>query len=379
MSAIEGTLSSYNQTVGVRVDMDPLVSILPTDDVPLQQWIPNGSPAEDRTVNWLNEALTGQTATAAGNAAGTSAIASTTLKVDDTSIFRVGDVLVRDGQSAADGGVQVLITAVVDSTELTISRPFGGTTDTAIDDDDTVTLIGQYRAEGSDPVDGRAVDRTTDYNYTQIDQEQVAATRTTRKVKRYGMDDPYNHEVQKKFRELAIRHERRVVLGRRLQGTAGDAAKRSMGGLLYFIAGSANSQSGVVANVETLTNSLLRGIWQRGGRVDTLWVSADVKAVFDTLNTSRVRTTNDDRTYGDVVDTFASSFGSIKLRFSRYIPAKKALAVDREFASHRTMDGFFHELLAKTGDTQSGQIVCEKSLEVKNASDAHGVLTLTDA
>lgn len=379
MSVLATPNTSYSQTVGLKIDMDDLVTILPVDDVPLQQWIPNGPAAMETKVQWLNESLTPQTLTASGNAAGVSAAASTALKVTDTSGVRAGDIYRRQGSANTDGGVQVVVASVTDATTLVLSnRPYGGTTDEGIADNDVLELVGQFIDEGADPLDSRFVDRTTDYNLTQIDQEKVDASRTTRKVARYGMGDPYDHEVQKKFRELAIRHERRIVLGRRFQGSAGDAKKRTMGGLLYYIAGSANSVSDVKANLAAATNTALRNIYNSGGNVNTIWVSADVKAVFDALNASPVRTAQSDNGYERKIDHFASSFGTVDIRFSRYIPKRQALLVDSKFVGHRTLDGWFHELLAKTGDAAKGQIVGEKSLEVREPL-AHALLTISDA
>ena len=381
MATLASPNTSYSQTVGLKIDMDDLVTILPVDDVPLQQWIPNGPPATETKVQWLNESLTGQTFTANAN----SLAASGTVVLTDNTGVRVGDILRRAGSANVDGGVQVVVTAVnVDGVTLTVStagtsaRPFAGTTDEQISTGDTLELIGQFIDEGADPLAERFVDRTTDFNYTQVSQEKVNATRTTRKVQRYGMDDPYNHEVQKKFRELAIRHERRLVLGRRQQGTGSEALRRSMGGLLYFMAGGPNNVSDVKANLATATNTALRNIYNQGGMVNTIWVSADVKAVFDTLNASPVRTAQSDTGYERIINHFSSSFGSVDIRFSRYIPKRQALLVDSKFVSHRTLDGYFHELLAKTGDATNGQIVAEKSLEVREPK-AHAILTVTDA
>jgi hypothetical protein len=190
------------------------------------------------------------------------------------------------------------------------------------------------------------------------------------------MDDPYNHEVQKKFRELAIRFERRLVLSRRLQGTAGDSTKRTMGGLLYYA--TQNAVSDVKANLRTATNLALQNIYNKGGNVSTIWVSANIKNVFDSLNDSPVRTTQDTSEFRRKIDSFASSFGSIDIRFSRYVPQKKAIFLSDGFVSKRDIDGYFHELLAKTGDSTVGEVVAEKSLEVREPN-AHAVLTVTDA
>src|ERR1051326_2964437 len=209
---------TYNQRVGIIVDMDDMVDILPVDDVPFQQWVPNGPPADSTKVEWLSEELTGQVVTVAS----TSATASTTLVVasGDGALLRPGDVL------AFDAGVQVVVDSVATDTVTLAIRPFADTVDEQLVAGDELTIIGQYRDEGGDPEEPRFTDRGSDYNYTQADQEAVRASRATQQTKRYGIGNPFTHEQMKKFREIAIRHERRLLLGRRKQGTGGDAKKR---------------------------------------------------------------------------------------------------------------------------------------------------------
>lgn len=360
-----GAVGTYNQTVGVKLQMDDAIFILPIDDVPLQQSL-GSEPAVQKKVEWLEEDLTPQEVTV--NA--TSAAASTTivLVADDGAKVRVGDVLLKK-----DGTVQALITAIATDT-LTVTRPFAGSTDEGLVATDVLLIIGQYRNEGSDPLDGRWVDRTAAYNLTQIDQEKVEVTRSERKRDIYGVSDPYDHEVQKKFKELAIRWERRAINGRRIE--SGDAKQRAMGGLFYFITD--NLTSGVKANLETLLNDVLQQCYNDGGSPKDLFVSPAIGRLISALNASRINLRQDEKTRGQVVTQFDSDFGSVNITMDRHLPKTKAVALSKEFVKKMEFDPFFHELLAKTGDAEKGHIVGESSLKVKNQK-AHAVLTITDA
>ncbi len=361
---------TYNQTVGVRLDMDDAIDILSPSDVPLQGWVASEQTNEVK-VEWLEEDLTPQSDTVASL---TGTDSPWTVTVSDTNIFRVGDVLWNEGKASA---VQYVVDSVTNATVMVVSGFAGNTVDPIALD--VLTIVGQYNVEGGDPLAPRSVERTAKFNYTQIGQEQVAATRTARargaRGGLYGQMDPYDHEVGKKFKELAIRFERSMVHGQR--AISGGADKRFMGGLLYYI--TTNSVSGVKANAGTLISDLQKKAYDQGGTPSTLMVSPAVKvAISRNVDTSGRRTTRTETTGGSVIDSYESDFGTVDLVVNRFFPPTKGILMQKEYIKKVTFDGYFHELLAKTGDAEKGEIVGEFSLKVKNEK-AHGVLTITDA
>lgn len=367
MAATLGQVRTSDRTVGVKVDMDEALFILPLDDVPLQRWL-GDKPTSNIKVEWMHETLTPQTDTIAGS--GVSGTSSPwTITVSDGNRFRVDDILHIQGRAE---NIQFLITAIT-TNALTVSA-FGATS--ASDDPadaDVVEIVGQLRTEGADPLEARSIERDPLYNYTQIGQEKVEASRTARKQAMYALTDPYDHETQKKFKELAIRFERALVVGQRYQS----GNKRAMGGLFYFI--STNSVSGNVAGAKAAVNSLVRKCWEAGGSPTMLMVSPAVKAAISAnYDAALRRTVRDDSTGGFTVDRVVTDFGDIDIYANRYFPKTKGLLLQKEFDSKVTFDGYKHEQLAKTGDADKGEIVGEFSLEVR-CEDAQGILTLTDA
>ena len=369
MAITSGKTTTANRTIGVKVDMDEAIQILPIDDVPLQRWLPSG-PTSNIKVEWMEEALAAQTAILTTV---TDTDTPWTCTMPDTNVFRAGDVLHIVGNSESE---LYLVDSITNSTTMEISE--FGTTDGAVSgddpvDDDVFEIVGQVLTEGADPLDARSQERTALYNYTQIGQEKVEASRTSRKQATYAQSDPYDHEVQKKFRELAIRFERQLVLGQRYQS----GSKRAMGGLFYYI--STNSQSGVAANAKTLVQSLVRDCWTAGGSPQALWVSPAVKAAITAnYDAALRRTVRDDKTAGFTVERIVTDFGDVDVYANRYFPATKGLLLQREYDTKRVFDGYTHEMLSKTGDADKGQLVGEFSLEVKNET-AQGILTITDA
>lgn len=367
-----GQIATDNQLVGVRLDIDEAIVILPVDDVPLQRYV-GSSPTVQTKVEWLEEDLTPQTATiATSGVSGTASPWTVTLADGDGATLRNGDVVTIRGRayniqftvsgvsSAENGGTAVL----------TAFGSTGASDDPA--DADVLEIIGQLRDEGSDPEDGRSVDRETNYNYTQWGQEKVEVTRTDRKLGLYGLQDPYTHEVMKKFKELGIRFERSMVSGVRYQS----GKKRFMGGLLYFIATNAVSNTGT--NIYKAINDLLRKCYDQGATPDTLMVSPGIKQFVSNIDATLRRTTPSERVAGFTIDRVLTDFGTVDVVMNRHFPTTKGIAMQREFIQRKVFDGYRHEPLAKTGDADQGHIVGEFSLEVKNER-AHGVLTITDA
>lgn len=367
-----GGVTTDLQTVGVKVEMDEAIVMLPIWDVPLQTKL-GSAPCFETRIDWLEEELTSQVVNCSSIA--TDQTNSWTIVVDDTSAIRVGDILHADDAALSTTSYEVA--SVVDSTALALIPAFGAT---AHDVNPTATvnvslyrLIGQNLSEGADPKAFRGNDRTNPYNYTQVGQEAVQVSRTERKRQTYGVADEYTHQVQKKFKELAIRMERALTTGVRYQA----GSKRTMGGLFSYI--TTNSRSGVVANTKALINSLVRDAYSQGGSPELLVVSPAVKAAISAnVDPTLRRTTGDSVRAGFVVEKILTDFGEIDIAIDRHFPTTKGLLLQTEFDTRRVFDGYFHEMLAKTGDSDKGEIVGEFSLEVKN-QNAQGVLTLTDA
>src|SRR3546814_11332814 len=109
---------TYNQTVGVRLDIDEAIHILTPSDVPLQQAI--GSKGTDQIkVEWLEEELTPQHVTVVSE---TATGGAGDVVVDDASPIRPGDVLMEKDAAYTK---QFLVTA--SSEERRVGKECGST------------------------------------------------------------------------------------------------------------------------------------------------------------------------------------------------------------------------------------------------------------
>ncbi len=371
MAITTGVVGSWTRTVGVKIEMDEAISLLDPTDVPLQSRL-SRVPTSSIKNEWMEEGLLPQAVTVSGTPSDfTGSPAKGNVTFADASELRVGDVLqIKDDATYSK---QYVVTALSSSTvvELTV---FGSSTVKPADTN-VLILIGQVPIEGGAPKDARSVERVAKYNLTQIGQEKVEATRTQRKRAMYAQSDPYDHEVMKKFKELAIRFERSLILGYRYESS--DAKQRMMGGALYFT--TTNATSNTKANVKTAVNAFVRSLYDATSSPGTTLmcspnVLAAITANWDpTLRRMDVSTS----TLGEVTETIRTDFGNLTLVLNRWLPKTKAVVVSPA-SRIRTYDEYFHELLAKTGDSDQGQIVGEFTCEFKDEKRG-GVLTITDA
>lgn len=380
MSNIVGVRGTFNETVGVKVDMDEAVDILSPADVPFQQILGTDSTVQVK-VEWMDEDLMGQYVVvddASVSGAGTSGDPWVlTVDAGTADELRVGDVLWNETDGTST--IQYRVEAVNTSTDVVVLTGFAGNS-TAPTDNDVLKIVGQYRDEGSEPEDMRSNERNARYNYTEIFQEGVEATRTARRRGAgsglYGKGDPYDHEVMKKFKELGVRFERSIIHGQR--AISSDAKRRSMGGFFYYV--STNTASNTAANAKTALNSLLRQMYNQGAPSRTMLVCSPAvkQAISLNVDASLRQASHQTRKAGFVVDNYLSDVGEIEIAINRHLPTTKAIAITTEYAKVVNFDPFSHELLAKTRDGDNGHIVGEKSLQVKNEK-AFGLLTITDA
>jgi hypothetical protein len=354
--------------------MDEAIEMLDKFDVPLQNMLASEGVTNIRN-DWLDDDLDAQTVTltAAFTAAGT------TLTVADSSNIRVRD-LVQRLVPVADVGTalsqQILeVTAVPTATTITVpATTWGGTSAQSYSSGEVLQIIGQVPQEGADPQASRDGDPSGRFNYTQIFQEKVDATRTAQKNDQYGIDDPKERMKQRKFKELAIRYERALVHSVRF--LSADKKQRTLGGLLFQI--TTNVLSNTKANIKTLLNDSLVASYNLGASPNLLVVSPAVKIALSNMDSTLVTVARDDQGAGQVKSYFESDFGRLEFLTDRHFPRGKGIALERQYVMRQNFDDWFYEDLAKTGDSEQGEVVGEFSLKVKNEK-AHSVVTVTDA
>jgi len=371
-----GMASTYDLTVGVVVNMDEAIYMLSPVDTPLLTGlgadgltIIGSDPVDERQFSWMDDTiLTPRSALAAILVtAGTTAQVTT----GQGTRFSTGDLLTFeiDGNTTEVARVTGYTTDV-----LTITRAWAGTAQqyaTA----SLVVSVGSALPEGSNPEAARTVDRVENTNVTQIfGPTKVDLSRTEQQVRKYGVGNEFSHQLAGRMKENAIAREQAFLYGARVDSTTLEA--RSTGGLRFYITTNRNATATqlTAANIQT---AQLTG-YNQGGFADVVMANPVAFAdLNDLANTTVVRETVDDpmrgRTRVSWVDT---EFGSSLMARNRWMLPNDAFGFSREQVIRRVLQPLIYERLAKTGDSDQGQIVCEEGLEVKGEEHAYAFTLL---
>jgi hypothetical protein len=378
MASIAGP-STYDLTTGIMLDIEDLIHLLSPTDTPLtggygadgRTALPNGSCFEKK-VEWLHEDLltpksTLQTTLADG--VGTSVVVPSGHGLR----FSPGDVILIENE-------YIRITSISTDT-FTVVRAFGGSSGAAHTSGVVILNLGQTLAEGADPEAARWKDRTGVYNMTQIfGPTAIQITGTENVVRKYGLggQTEFQHQVANRTKEHWIEFEQALLYGVRVE----DAGNkwRAMGGLAYYI--TTGNGSTVDSSTTTFTESallaLLQACYDLGGAPDRAVMGSKNKRLgsgFTSSGTIQIMRPDNER--GTVVDYFDSDFGRIALILDRWCRTQDIFVFEREQAQIATLRPLVFEMLAKTGDSMKGQIVCEKSLKFRRFPHAGRFSALT--
>lgn len=376
----QGTVTTYDLTTGVIVDMENLIHGLDPYDVPLlgsysadgRTAIAKGTCFEKK-VEWLDETLL--TPRSTFNLTITTGTTAFTVPSADANKFGVGDVILADAE-------YVRVTAVASNgTDLTVTRGFNSSTAVNHTSGVVAVGIGTSLAEGSDPGTARSVDRSARYNMTQIfgpHAIQVSATEDI--VKKYGLpggSGEFNYQAGQRAKEIGVSIEQAILYGTRAEDTGNEW--RTMGGLAYYI--TTNHDSSTTTLTEAKVLDQLQNIFNAGGTADRIVLGAAQKRVFGTFGTplsgANVNLSRTDTGRGVVVDSYNSDFGQCMVLLDRWVRASDLFIFNRDQVELDTLRPLSFQMLAKTGDSIKGQMVAEKTLKVRREKHAAKFSALT--
>lgn len=361
-----GILTTSDLTVGTKIDMDDVIYVVSPLDSPLINGLDadgavilGTEPTEQIEYFNMDEELLVPRATANG-----ALLAGDTFIqfADDTERlkFSTGDVVM-----AAGSDERIRITGYhATAGRVTVTRGFAGTTAAAVADGTLIKGLGTALAEGSDPEDARARDRATDSNYTQIfGPTAVHLSATEQVVAKYGVANEFQHQVFNRTRENVIMREQAFLYGVKYNDPASKI--RTTGGLMSSIVTNVDNTS-TQLTVLTIQAQMQAG-YDQGGIGDIL--AANPRALVDLnglMDSDRVRTdVMDSRRGRQRVMSVITEYGDVTVVRNRYLDPSDAALWTREQVKRRVLRGFTMERLAKTGDSDKVQLVCEEGLQVK--------------
>jgi hypothetical protein len=364
----------------IAEDVSDLVGIASPYETPLLDALGDAArPARSTVHEWLEDALLPNT-DVINDSTYTDATADTSFTVQNAARFRVGDQVRVEGSNEV-----MLVTAVNTGTgTLTVVRAYGGTTAAALANNQVLQILGNAALEGDAADAARFNTRTRKTNYTQIFASTVEVSGSELAVRQIGVQDELDYQKQQRLRELLRDLENCVINGRAPAANPEGSAsiRRTMKGIAAFVAtnrfapGSGGFPSDTALTEEQL-NTALRQIWKSaGGHVDTILVNGQEKRwINDFVGTNR-RFAPKDQTFADGVNVYESDFGVCRVVMSRFAPKGTVLLLDSGRIDVMPLAGrsFHYKPLGSTGDRDSGQVLGEYTLELRN-ENAHGMIT----
>lgn len=364
-------------------DVSDIIGIVSPFETPLLDHLGDAKRAAQSTIHeWLEDTLLPNTDTLNQSIFSPDPQSATALTVAHGDRFRVGD-LVRPGESS-----EIMLVTAVAGNSLTVTRTYGGTPTSTLTNGIKLVIVGNAALEGDAASAARFTSRVRKRNYTQILSSTVSVSGSMQAARAHGVADEVDFQKQERLRELLRDLENCVINGvapaTNPQGSS--TVRRSMQGIVRSIATNVfvpdqggmppgGGGSGDELN-EELLNAAMRRIWdQSSARIDTILVGGTQKRRINGFATGARSFSPGATTFRDLISVYESDFGVCRVVLSRWVPAGMALLLDSSRIEVLPLRGrsFHYKPLAATGDSISGQVIGEYTLEFRNEA-AHGLI-----
>lgn len=317
-----------------------------------------------RSYEWLEDAYPATSdAIAATNI--TNSTTTTTITVTTPNLFQVGDVIQLDDE--------YVWVASISSSVLTIVRAFGGTTAATHASTSTAYIRYNARLEGADSSDSPFVEATSGTNYSTIFHKDVTISRTSQLLRQYGMAGAKEYVIDMNMDILLEQLNRLPYYGKRAVGST--TAARSAGGLDTFISTNVSALSDAALTRKNIDDKF-QAIWAAGGKTNLILTDAWGQRKINDFYEGFVQTERAENIGGIVIKKLMHPItgAMVDVVVDRHCPAGYMHILDTEYVGYITIDPFFYEDLAKTGDGENGETVGEYGF-VCQFEKAHGMLT----
>ena len=153
-----------------------------------------------------------------------------------------------------------------------------------------------------------------------------------------------------------------------------NTSKASDTTLASYTGNTAQTDGTTRAFTEAQMKSVLQLQWTAGGKPDVIMLGAAAKQTFSTFtgNATRMDKSEDTKLFA-AIDVYASDFGEIKAVPNRFQRTRDVFILQMDMLAVAYFRPFATNDLAKTGDADRKQIICEYCLEVRNPK-AHGAV-----
>ena len=247
------------------------------------------------------------------------------------------------------------------------------------------------QVEGDDATNNAVTPTVRIGNYCQILSKTVQVSGTLEQVDAAGRRGEMAYQMARRATEL--KKDLEFALVRNQASAAGSASTaRVMGGLESGIStnksvGTSGAQTAISGATwtaptdgtqrtfsETLVKSVIKDMYTNGGDPKVAMVGPVSKqnfSGFSGIAANRYMVGDGPGKIVGAADVYLSDFGETAIIPSRIQRDRTAFILDPEFAAVAYLRDFQTSDLAKTGDSERKQIVCEATLELRNEK-AHG-------
>lgn len=363
-------------------DVSDIIGIVSPYETPLLDHLGDPKRLALSTVHeWVEDALLPNTDTLNQTSFTPDGLNATALTPANVGRFKIGDQ-VRPGNSS-----EVMLVTGISGGTLTVVRGYGGTAKATLLNGMALTILGNAALEGDDAAPAKQTQRVRKQNYTQIFSATVSVSGSMLAARQHGIADELDFQKQERTRELLRDLENCVINGTApaANPVGSSSTRRTMNGILKLITSNvftpgqggmpAGGGSGADLN-EGLLNAALRRVWERSsGSVDTIVVGGVQKRAINNFVSQGQSYAPQDTTFRNMVSVYESDFGVCRVIASRWVPADAAILLDSSRVDVLPLRGrsFGYKALGATGDSVSGQVIGEYTMEFRNES-AHGVI-----
>ncbi len=363
-------------------DVSDIISIVSPYETPLLHHLGDPQRSATSTIHeWLEDTLLPNT-DAVNDDDITDPTGQSSFSVANGERFQVGDQIMLAGKP------EVMLVTERAGNELTVTREYGASPATNIQDGDVINIIGNAALEGGDAPESRFTVRSRLQNYTQIFTASIEVSGSQLAAQTIGVEDEMDYQKQERLRELLRDLENCVINGvaAELDPHGNVTTRRTMRGIRAslttntFEPGEDEIPTGEGIDGDGLTedmlNAALRTIWeQSSGNVDTIVCGGHQKRRINSFISSAQRFVDHDKSYSSMVDVYESDFGVCRVVMSRWAPPGSLLLLDSSRLAVMPLSGraFHFKPLASSGDADLGQVIGEYTLEMRN-ENAHGVI-----
>ena len=373
----KATYSAGTNLPELAEDVSDLIGIISPFETPLLDAL--GDPMREATSThheWLEDSLL-PNKDAINDSTYTDPAADTSFVVDNGSRFQVGD------QIQVEGSGELMLVTGISTNTLTVVRGYAGTSAEDLSNDQVINILGNAALEGSDKPTVRFTSRSRCGNYTQIFTAAVEVSGTDMAASQLGLADEMDFQKQERLRELIRDLENTVINGGKAAANpqGSDTVRRTMKGIIQHCATNifAPGDSGFPAGSgldEAKINYVLRKIWDQScGSVDLIVVGGFQKRKINAFLTGARSFGAADVAYRDMVSLYESDFGVCKIITTRWLPQDVVLFLDSSRINVLPLAArsFYFKPLASGGDYESGELIGEYTLEMRNEA-AHGII-----